>query len=564
MSSSGSYDAVVIGAGHNALVTVAYLARAGWSALVLEQGERPGGAVQSTELTRPGFVHDLFATNLNLFLGSPVTAELGTELEVHGLSYATCERPFANVFPDGSALRVHQGLEPTLAELERHDSGDAVGWRELDRLYETLSPTLFALYGSRLTARSLTALASEQLPRLGVSGTRELARLLLSSTRELAETHMSSREAQALLACWGMHLDFGPDVSGGAMFPFLEAFTDMRAGISIARGGASRLIDALVSVGRDHGAELRTSAEVVRVITGAGRAVGVELAGGERIEARRAVIAGIGPRALYGRLLGAADVPAALSRAAARYRQGPGTLMLHLALSELPPWAAGEDLRRFAYVHIAPYLDDLALNYAQACAGLLPADPMLVVGQTSAVDGSRAAGGHVLWVQVRALPNQIAGDGLGQIHAREWSEAAEPYADRVLATLERYAPGTTSMVLDRAVLTPADLERHNPNLIGGDSISGSMHLRQNFLFRPFPEVGDYETGVPGLLMVGAATWPGAGVNAISGYNVAQKLLAPRAGRGESARQTLGLARGAARALGSAAVQRLRRRSSPVA
>ncbi|MDQ6730190.1 MAG: FAD-dependent oxidoreductase, partial [Actinomycetota bacterium] len=101
MSSPPSYDALVIGAGHNGLVTAAYLARAGWSVLVLEQSERPGGAVQSGELTRPGFVHDLFATNLNLFLGSPVAAELGADLERHGLVYAACDQPFANVFPDG-------------------------------------------------------------------------------------------------------------------------------------------------------------------------------------------------------------------------------------------------------------------------------------------------------------------------------------------------------------------------------------------------------------------------------------------------------------------------------
>jgi phytoene dehydrogenase-like protein len=134
-----SYDAILIGSGHNALVASAYLARAGWSTLVLEQGERPGGAVASAALTRPGFVSDLFATNMNLFLGSPVFAELGGELERHGLEFAGCAHPFANVFPDGRALRVHQGAEETLAGLEAHDHGDAEGWRELDRLYERLS-----------------------------------------------------------------------------------------------------------------------------------------------------------------------------------------------------------------------------------------------------------------------------------------------------------------------------------------------------------------------------------------------------------------------------------------
>ncbi len=542
--SNRSYDAIIIGAGHNALVSGVYLARAGWSVVVLERSERPGGAVSSAEITRPGFVSDLFATNLNLFLGSPVQAELGSELERLGLRYAGSAKPFANVYPEGRALRVHQDTGATLAELERHDPADAAGWRELDRLYERLSPALFALYGSRLDARSLAALAAQQLPALGLDGGRELVRLLLSSTRELAETYLHSPEAHALLGCWGMHLDFGPDVSGGAMFPFLEAFTDMRTGIALGEGGAAKLVDSIVALGAESGMELRTGAEVARVIVSGGCATGVELSGGEVIEARRAVIAGVTPPILYEQLLAGASLPAPLRRAARRYQHGPGTLMLHLALSAPPPWAGGEDLSDFAYVHIAPYVDDLARTYAQACAGLLPGEPMLVVGQTSAVDPTRCPEGALLWVQVRALPGTIRGDAAGEISAREWPGAAEPYADRVLAKLERYAPGIGDLVLDRAVLTPADLERHDPNLAGGDSIAGSMHLRQNFLFRPFPAVSDYETGVEGLLMVGAATWPGAGVNAISGYNVAQKLLAPSRRRLDDARLALSGARAA--------------------
>jgi phytoene dehydrogenase-like protein len=332
------------------------------------------------------------------------------------------------------------------------------------------------------------------------------------------------------------------------MFPFLEAFTDMRTGIAIAEGGASRLIDALAAVGAEAGAELRTKAEVARVVVDGGRAVGVELDSGERIGARRAVIAGVTPTMLYERLLADAAVPASLRRAAQRYRYGPGTLMVHLALSAPPSWEAGEDLARFAYVHVAPYVEDLAATYADACAGILPREPLLVVGQSSAVDPTRAKEGAVLWVQVRALPAQIRGDSAGEIEARTWDEAGEPYADRVMAKLERYAPGIGDLVLDRAVLTPADLERHNPNLVGGDSIAGSMHLRQNFLFRPFPAVRDYETGIDRLLMVGAATWPGAGVNAISGYNVARKLLAPPPRRRDDFRAAVSGVRAAGGAL----------------
>jgi phytoene dehydrogenase-like protein len=156
--------------------------------------------------------------------------------------------------------------------------------------------------------------------------------------------------------------------------------------------------------------------------------------------------------------------------------------------------------------------------------GQLPESPLLVVGQTTAVDPSRTPEDkHILWIQVRALPSEIEGDAAGEIEATTWAEAGEPYADRVIDKLAEYAPGVEDAILDRAVFTPDDLEAANPNLVGGDSVAGSHHLRQNFIWRPFGDWTNYETPVDDLYMVGAGTWPGAGVNALSGYLAAQKL-----------------------------------------
>lgn len=526
------HDAIVVGGGHQGLVAAVRLARAGWRTLVLERNDRPGGAVMSAELTRPGFVHDLFATNQNLFLASPFYAELGSELERHGLRHAVSAHPYANAFPDGRSLRVYRDAERTLAMLRAHDPADADGWEALGRLFERFSPPLFALYAAPLPSWGSVRQLLGASRRLGREGLSELVRLLLSSTRQLGDAYFSTREAKAVLASWGMHLDFGPDVSGGAMFPFLETFADQAAGMAVVEGGASRMIEALAGLLREHGGELRTGAEVRRIDVAGGRVRGVELAGRERLAAERAVIASVTPTALYGGLLDARDLPARTLREARRYRYGPGTMMLHLALDGAVPWAAGGELQQFAYVHVGPYVEELAATYTEAMNGLLPADPLLVVGQTSAVDPTRApAGQHVLWVQVRALPAEIRGDAAGTIAARTWEEAAEPMADRVMAKLERYAPGLGRRVLGRAVLTPADLERHDPNLVGGDSLAGSMQLQQNFLFRPFPGAAGYRTPVDGLYLCGASTWPGAGVNALSGDHAASLALAdarPRA------------------------------------
>jgi phytoene dehydrogenase-like protein len=187
----------------------------------------------------------------------------------------------------------------------------------------------------------------------------------------------------------------------------------------------------------------------------------------------------------------------------------------------------------------------MAETYTDAVDGVLPADPLLVVGQTSAVDPSRAPGeGQVLWIQVRMLPSTIRGDRLGEIDARDWAAAKRPFAERVLAKLEAYAPGARERILEWTFLGPDDLEAANPNLVGGDSVGGSHRLSQNALFRPAPGLSGYRLPLARLLMVGAGTWPGAGVNAISGRLVAQRLI--DGDRGTTDRASAALASLAAR------------------
>ena len=249
-----------------------------------------------------------------------------------------------------------------------------------------------------------------------------------------------------------------------------------------------------------------------------------QLADGRVLRASRAVVANAHPQLVFGKLLPDDPDRASFDTRIAGFRAGPGTMMLHLALDSLPDWKAGEDLQRFAYVHLAPEMGLMARTYAEAAGGLLPREPVLVVGQPTAVDASRApAGKHVLWVQVRVVPAVILGDAAGTIAARSWDEAKDAYAERVLDLLDTYAPGVRSKILGRAVFSPVDLERENPNLIGGDNLSGSHRLDQNFMFRPVAGWSRYRTPIEKLYLCGASTWPGAGTGAGSGYLLGRKL-----------------------------------------
>jgi phytoene dehydrogenase-like protein len=297
-------------------------------------------------------------------------------------------------------------------------------------------------------------------------------------------------------------------------------------GMVLGRGGADTVTRALVAAIRARGGVVETGARVARVVTDGGRAAGVELEGGRRVSALRAVIAGAAPGALKG-LTGGTEP--GFDAAVAQFVHAPGTMMIRLAVSDLPAWAAGEELRRFAYVHLVPGLDRMARTYAEAQAGLLPSEPVVVVGQPSAFGASRAPEGrHVLWLQVRMAPGVIRGDAAGEIAARDWGAAPEPFAERALSILEVYAPGTRAKIPARRIVTPVELEADNANLVGGDQICGSHHLAQLFLFRPAPGYADGSTPVSGLWLTGAAVWPGAGTGAGAGFLLARRLAGNQA------------------------------------
>ena len=514
------YDAIVIGAGVNGLAAAVHLSAKGWKVAVVERAAVAGGAVKTAEITLPGFRHDLYAMNLGLFTGSPFFAAYKDRLIAQGLDFAGAQHCFATAFPDGSWLGVEKDAQANAERIARLSAADAERWRTMTAAFPQDAPHIFGLLGTPLPSWQAARVAFAAWRARGANWVADTARLLLSSTRDWLDANFENDKLKAMLAVWGMHLDFSPDTAGGALFPYLEAMADQSFGMALGKNGADAIITAMVGALKAAGGEVRLGADVVRIIRNDSGASAVELKDGEQLEAERAVVANLHPRVLAG-LIG--HPPAELSRMA-KLRPGPGTMMVHLALSDLPDWTAGAALKSFAYVHLAPSFAAMAKTYTEALAGLLPAEPALVVGQPTALDPTRAPPGrHILWVQVRVLPAKILGDAAGSIAARDWDSAKERYAERVLDVIERYAPGLRGKILARAVLSPADLERDNPNLVGGDSLGGSHHLDQNFLFRPAFGWSRYRTPIKRLYIVGASTWPGAGTGAGSGFMLAKAL-----------------------------------------
>ena len=518
------YDAIVVGSGHNGLASALVLSRAGWKVLVLEQSDVPGGASKSRELTLPGFIHDVHATNIGFFLGSDIFQSFKDELFAHGFGISAGDQPYASAFPDGDAVCGYMDPQKMTAELARQSPEDAEAWKQMLVEFERFSDHLLKIYKLPMPSFALLRHAYRVYRSLGRSDFLDLVQILLASSQNFVDARFTSEKVKALFTPWGFHLDHGPDVSGGAAFPYLEVPLDYMNGLAFSSGGVGRLMDAMIAIIKERGGDVRMNARVTSIPVAEGQAIGVVLADGTRISAGKAVIANVTPPRLFGTLVDEQAVPGSFMKKVRGFRYGPATMMVHLALDGPVPWAAGEHLANCSYVHLAPYSEDISRAYNESLLGYLPTSPLLVVGQSSRFDRSRAPEGkETLWVQVRAVPPVPKGDAAGQLASNDWEALREPYAERVLDKIESFAAGFKDRILAMKVLTPPDMERDNPNLVGGDSVSGSHHVDQHFLFRPFAGWSRYRTPVKNLYMIGQSTWPGAGLGAASGYLLGKDL-----------------------------------------
>ncbi|KIN60118.1 putative dehydrogenase [Sulfitobacter noctilucae] len=514
-------DAVIIGAGHNSLACACHLAARGWKVAVYEQAGEPGGAVKTGAYTLPGFRHDWAAMNLSMFAGSAFHTENAAELAKYGLAFAPTANPFASVFPDGRWLGISNDHALTTARVRGFSDADAQTWQQLTDDFPAQAESIFGVLGSAMNLRAVSSLGWKLWRKNGGGGTLDLAGFLMMSPRAWLDETFTSEHVKATLAAWGMHLDFAPDIAGGAVFPYLEAMAGQAFGMVLGQGGANTITNAMVRMIEARGGSVHCDANVTGIKEAAGRAFGIILADGTLVEAEKAVIANVSPAALAKLTGDTSDTK--YDQKLRSFQHAPGTMMIHLAMDALPDWSAPE-LKRFAYVHMAPSMDQMARTYAQAKAGLLPDEPVIVCGQPTVVDPSRAPEGkHVLWLQVRMAPGQIKGDAKGENAATDWESAAEPFANRALGILERYAPGTRAKILGQHIVTPTMLEADNPNLVGGDQVCGSHHLHQHFMNRPARGYADGTTPIRNLYHTGAAVWPGGGTGAGPGTLLAKKL-----------------------------------------
>ncbi len=404
--------------------------------------------------------------------------------------------------------------------------GDREAWDTTMADFGSKVDLAFGLLGTDFWRRSALKFGWKALRQLGSRGVVASGAELLEPASGWLRRDFTSPVSHALLAPWALHNGLGPDDASSAFISKVITTALLGGGMPIPQGGGIRLVEALSAIVIDNGGAVMTSTEVTKINVVNGTATGVETADGETHLAARAILASVGPTALYRGLLGAAAPDPRKVESADRFSPGRSAMQIHLALSEPPRWV-DEELGEVAIVHVLDGLDSLSASVNAAWRGLLPAHPTIAVGQPVTVDPSRAPdGAGLLWLQLQELPNKIRGDEAGEIEPGDgsWAEATrDAFADRVLTRLGPYISNIGSAVTDRVVLGPSELEGLNRNLVGGDPYGGDCRVHQFAPWRPLDIGTGHRTGVERLWHIGASTHPGPGLGGGSGYMVASRL-----------------------------------------
>jgi phytoene dehydrogenase-like protein len=523
-----THDAVIIGGGHNGLVCGFYLARAGLKVHILERRGIVGGAAVTEEF-HPGFRNSVASYTVSL-LNPKVIADMA--LADYGLRVV--ERPIANFLPqeDGRYLKLGGGLERTQAEFRKFSRRDAEILPDYYKALEAAAEVLRDLalktppnVGDGFSALIAAAKQGRKLAGLSLPGQRDVLDLFTKSARAFLDAWF---ESEAVKAAFGFDSIVGnyasPDTPGSACVLLHHAFGEVNGKKGTwghAIGGMGAITQAMRAACESLGVKISLEAPVAQVLVEGGRAVGVRLESGEEIFCGT-LVSNVGPRLLYDRLIAPSDLSPEFRRRIRGFRIGSGTFRMNVALSELPRFTClpepGEHHQ--SGIIIAPTLDYMDRAFTDAKQLGMSKQPVVEILIPSTVDDSLAPPGrHVASLFCQQFAPQLPGGG-------NWDDMREAAADRIIDTVDAYAPNFKASIIARQIHSPLDLERKF-GLAGGDIMHGAMSLDQLWSARPILGYGAYRGPLKGLYMCGAGTHPGGGVTGAPGHNAARQILADR-------------------------------------
>jgi phytoene dehydrogenase-like protein len=527
------YDAIVIGGGHNGLVHAAYLARAGRRVIVLERRHVLGGAAVTEEVF-PGFRVSVCSYVVSL-LRPQIIRDL--DLPRHGFEVLPLDGTFSPM-PNGNYLWRVNDHGRTRREILRHSRLDAEAYDEYGKamidMARFVKPTLdvrapdpFSF--SPFDIRQLVGLG-RRFQQMSSDSRYRLVQLMTMSAADFLDQWFETDVLKATMSASGIIGTFLGVRSPGTAYVLLHHYMGEIDGAfrswGFAKGGTGAISNAIASAAREAGAEIRTNAAVSRIVTRNGRASGVVLETGDQLEGTT-ISSSVDPRLTFLKLLDSRDLPSDFLEEVRRYKFRGSSGKVNLALDGLPEFTslpgAGPHLR--GAISISPSVDYMERAYDEAKYGRYSRRPYIDMVIPSLTDPSVAPPGkHLLSCFVQYAPYALQG--------RSWDEEREKFGDTVVETISEFAPNLKSLIRDRQVVTPLDLEREW-GLSEGNIFQGELALEQLLFLRPVPGWAQYRTPVKNLFMCGSAAHPGGGIMGAPGRNAAIEIL----GRGWGARSS---------------------------
>ncbi len=513
-----SFDAIVIGGGSNGLAAAGRLAKAGRKLLVLESARDPGGGARSHEFA-PGFRTSSVAHLLTML---DPRVERGLDLARYGLDYAAKTLPTTALSSTGDHL-VLEGcygarVRGSLSEADR------AAWADLRQKFLRFAGVLRPL--KDMTPPRIGGGSENELMKLarvalkarlmGRGDLRELLRMLLINVADVLNDDLADDRLKGLVAfdtVLGAHL--GPRSPNSLLLLLNRLAAEAageKAGLAVPKGGMGAVADSMSAAVRDMGVEIRTSTQVKSLTVEDDRAVGVRLESGEEIRAK-AIVAAINPRTTFLDLVGPRHLDTEAVRRARNIRMRGNACKLHLALSGAPDFKGADLATRLV---VAPSITAVEDAFNAAKYGEFSATPVMEIILPSAIeDGHAPAGRHVLSAIVQYAPYALK---------QGWQSGRAAFLDRIMATLETYAPGIGALVTGSELLTPVDLEERY-GFQGGNWHHGELVAEQMLFLRPMIGAAQYETPISGLYLASAGSHPGGGVSGAAGWNAAERILA---------------------------------------
>ncbi len=515
---STRYDAIIIGGGHNGLVSAAMVARAGHKVLLLEQRAVLGGAA-ATEEPFPGFCFNTGADDAALFRDEIIQALF---LKMHGLELRESAAAVFAPQPDGTAFTLWQDEARTARELQKLSKEDAARYAAFARQVNTMAGVLQEMLlrtppdlGDRKVGELFSwGKVGLQVKRLGNKDMMDFMRLLPMAVHEYLDEWFENEALKGALAAPGITgMRQGPRAAGTTLMLLYQSSGGFNRTRFVA-GGMGRLSQALAAAAQGSGAEIRTNAAVQQILLRDGQAYGVQLADGEQLTAR-AILSSADPRRTFFSLVGPTHLEPRFMRSVRNIIFRGSTAKLNLALSGLPEFVGQESAEQLTgHIRIAPSREYLERAYDDAKYGRISRQPFLDAVIPSLTDPTLAPKGqHVMSIRMQYAPYELDGG--------DWEAQREPLADLIVDTLAQYAPDLRQHIVHRQTITPLDWEQEY-GLTEGSIFHGQMGLDQLLVMRPVPGWSQYRTPIANLYLCGAGAHPGGGVTGAPGYNAARE------------------------------------------